>query len=347
MKTTMRVAMWYNNRDVRVEEMPIPKIGPGELLVRIEASGICGSDVMEWYRLHRAPLVLGHEIGGQIVETGKGIKGYREGERVAMAHHVPCNTCHYCQGGHHTACDTLHHTNFDPGGFSEYVRIPALNVEYGGVFKLPEEVSYEEATFVEPLACVLRGQRQARIQSGSSVLIIGSGIAGLLHVLTASKLGAGRVIATDISEYRLDAARRLGADATFHARQYKPELLREVNEGRLADAVIVCTGTLSAINQALASVERGGTVLFFAPTDPGITVPISINELFWRNDITLTTSYAGSPADYQAALDIIHAGTIPVTQMITHHLSLAETGLGFRLVAEAQDSIKVIIFPQR
>lgn len=264
----MRVAMWYNNRDVRLEEMPTPRINPGELLVRVEASGICGSDVMEWYRLDRAPLVLGHEIGGQIVAVGDGVERYKEGERVSAAHHVPCNTCHYCLSGHHTVCDTLRRTNFDPGGFAEYVRLPAINVDRG-VYLLPDEVSFEEATFIEPLACVLRGQRRAHMPPGHSVLVIGSGIAGLLHVQLAGALGAGRIVATDISNYRLEAAQQFGADIALRAEGYSPDRLRQVNQGHLADLVIVCTGATSAITQALQSVERGGTILFFAPTNPG------------------------------------------------------------------------------
>ncbi len=338
--------MWYNNQDVRLEEMPTPQIGPGELLVRVLASGICGSDVMEWYRLDRAPLVLGHEIAGEIVEVGDGVERYKEGERVSAAHHVPCNTCHYCLSGHHTVCDTLRQTNFDPGGFAEYIRLPAINVDRG-VFMLPDEVSYEEATFIEPLACVLRGQRLTHMSPGNSVLVIGSGIAGLLHVQLARTLEAGRVIATDINDYRLEAAQRFGADVAIHAGDDLPARLRQVNDGRLADLVIVCTGATSAITQALQSVERGGTVLLFAPTEPGVAIPISINELFWRNDVTLTTSYAGSPADYMAALELIRAHHICPGEMITHRLSLAETGLGFQLVAGAQNSIKVIIEPQR
>ena len=342
----MRVVMYYNNQDVRVEEIPAPQIGPGELLVRVEACGICGSDVMEWYRRDRVPLVLGHEIGGQIVAVGDGVERYKEGDRISAAHHVPCNTCHYCLSGHHTICNTLRQTNFDPGGFAEYIRMPAINVDRG-VFLLPDEVSYEEATFIEPLACVLRGQRLAHIQPGQSVLVIGSGIAGLLHVQLARALGAGCVVATDIADYRLEAARQFGADAAIHAKEDLPSCLRYVNQGRLADLVIVCTGAVSAITQALQSVERGGTVLFFAPTNPGVTIPISINDLFWRNDITLTTTYAASPADYTAALELIRARSVHIGEMITHRLGLAEAGLGFQLVADAQNSIKVIIEPQK
>ncbi|MDO8567649.1 MAG: zinc-dependent dehydrogenase [Dehalococcoidales bacterium] len=341
----MRVARWYNNRDVRVEEMPRPEIGPGELLVRVEASGICGSDVMEWYRLDRAPLVLGHEIGGQVAAVGEGVKDYKAGDRVTAAHHVPCNTCHYCRSGHETVCDTLRRTNFDPGGLAEYIRLPRINVDRG-VFQLPDEVSYEDATFVEPLACVLRAQRQARLQPCQSVLVMGSGIAGLLHIMLARAIGAGRIIATDISDFRLKAAQNFGAEITIDAKEYSPPRLREVN-GHLADLVIVCTGATSAMTQALESVDRGGTVLFFAPTGPSVTIPLSINDLFWRNDITLTTSYAGSPADYATALELIRARRLPVQEMITHRLSLADTGVGFQLVASAQDSIKVIVQPQK
>jgi len=342
----VRVAVWYNNRDVRLEEVPVPQTGPGEMLLRIAASGICGSDVMEWYRIDRSPLVLGHEIAGEIAEVGEGVTGYRKGQRVAAAHHVPCNTCHYCLSGHHTVCDTLRTTNFDPGGFAEYVRLPTINVDRG-VFALPDEVSYEEATFVEPLACVLRGQRKVNMKPGGSVLVIGSGISGLLHIQVAGALGAGRVIASDISEYRLKAAERLGADAAIPAGDDLPDRFRDANGGRLADTVIVCAGAASAVSQALQAVDRAGTVLFFATTDPDVTVPLSVNKLFWRSDVTLTTSYAASPADYAQALEFIRARRLQVKEMITHRLGLGEAGEGFRLVAEAKDSIKVIIEPQR
>ncbi|MFC1952863.1 zinc-dependent dehydrogenase [Chloroflexota bacterium] len=346
MPDKMRVAMWYNNRDVRLEEMPVPQIGPGELLVRVEACGLCGSDVMEWYRLDRAPLVLGHEIAGQIVEIGEGVTGYQMDDRVTVAHHVPCNTCRYCLGGHHTVCDTLRRTNFEPGGLAEYIRLPSINVDRG-VFLLPDEMPYEKATFIEPLACVLRGLRKAGLRPGNTVLVIGSGIAGLLYVQLASALGAGRVIATDINDFRLEKARSFGAEAVIRAEEDLPDRLRKVNQGYLADLVIVSTGAESALTGALNSVERDGTVLFFAPTGPEVTIPLSINGLFWRNDVTLTTSYAASPADYQTALELISTGNLPVEEMITHRLSLPETGQGFRLVAEAEDSIKIIIEPRK
>lgn len=341
----MRVAVYYRNDDVRLEERPVPRIGAGEILVRIIASGICGSDVLEWYRVRKAPIVLGHEIAGEIVEVGEGVERFKVGDRVFVSHHVPCNACWYCLNGNHTVCETLHTTNFDPGGFSEFVRVPAINVDCG-TFLLPEDVSFEEGAFVEPLACVIRGQRLAGFRAGQTVLIIGSGISGLLHSLLAQATGAGRIIMTDISAYRLDMARRLGANAVIDAGEDVPARVRENNDGRPADQVVVCTGAKSAFKQALRSVDRGGTVLCFATTDPGVELPIPLNE-FWRNGITVMPSYANSPYDAQVAIELLRTGRVRVAEMITHRLGLADTPLGFRLVAEAGDSMKVIIEPQR
>jgi len=337
--------MYYNNKDVRLEEVPIPEIGPGELLVKVMASGICGSDVMEWYRIKKAPLVLGHEIAGEIVEVGKGVKKYKEGDRVFVSHHVPCNTCHYCLNGHYSVCDTLRSTNFYPGGFSEYIRVPQINVDRG-TFLLPEGMSFEEGVFIEPLACVVRGQRLAGLRSGQSVLVIGSGISGLLHIQLAHVIGAGRIVATDINDYRLNAALRFGADGVIHAREDVPARLKGLNDGRLADVVVLCTPAISAIAQAWKSVDRGGTILIFAPTEPGITIPFPLWDL-WQDGVTITNSYAGSPADIVTAIELIRLERIKVDEMITHRLGLSETGLGFQLVANAQDSIKVVIEPHR
>jgi L-iditol 2-dehydrogenase len=330
--------MYYNNRDVRVQEMPKPEIGAGEMLVKVMASGICGSDVLEWYRIKKAPLVLGHEIAGEIVEVGEGVSRYRCGQRVFVSHHIPCNTCRYCLNGHHTACHTLHTTNFFPGGFTEFLRVPALNVDRG-VFVLPAEMSYDE-----PLACVLRGQRNARLKPGQTVAVIGSGISGLLHQLSARAHGAGRIFATDINPYRLEQARSFGADAAFHAKENIPEKIREHNDGRLADLVIVCTGAMPAMMQALDSVDAGGTILFFASTDPGVALPVPLDR-FWRNSVTLLPSYGNSPYDAEVAIDLIRSRRVAVQEMITHRLPLAQIQEGFRLVAQSAESIKVIIHP--
>jgi L-iditol 2-dehydrogenase len=343
-KETMRAAVYYNNKDIRVESMPVPKTADDELLVRIESSGICGSDVMEWYRLKKAPLVLGHEIAGVVAKAGRRIRSFKEGDRVTVSHHVPCNTCRYCLAGRYSLCDTLRSTNFDPGGFCEYVRVPAINVARG-TFIIPDEVSFDEGTFIEPLACVLRGLRAARFKPGSSVLVLGSGIAGLLFIKALAALGAGTIVSTDIDDHRLSAARHSGADAVLKAKDAVPQRLAPLNGGRLFDLVVTCAGAASVVEQAFRSVDRGGTVLLFAPHEPGTTVPLPLSEI-WRDQITIVATYAGPPVDTAQAIEILRAHRIEVNDMITHRLPLAETPRGFRLVTEGKKSIKVIIKPQ-
>ena len=342
----MRAAVYYSNRDLRVQEVSRPQIGPGELLLRVEAAGICGSDVMEWYRRDKVPLVLGHEVAGVIEEVGKGVRQYKKGDRIACSHHVPCGKCAYCKSRHETVCDTLFTTNFDPGGFCAYLRLPKINVDLG-VFPLPASVSFEDATFIEPVACVLRGQRRAGMKKGKSVVVVGCGIAGVLHVHLAKKMGASFILATDIVDFRLEQAKRFGANEALLASAYSPEAVRQLNHGRLADIVIVAAGAASAIRQAVQSVERGGVVLFFAPTQENKEVGFPFNDLFWKKEITLTSSYAATPEECREALRLIAGKTINVSDMITHRLKLDEIGEGFRLVESAGESLKVIIYPQK
>jgi L-iditol 2-dehydrogenase len=342
----MRVAMYYNNRDIRLEELPVPEIGSGELLVKIFASAVCGSDTLEWYRAGKAPLVLGHEISGQVEEVGDRVAGFQKGDRVVATHHVPCFNCHSCRSGNETACDTLlSNTHFDPGGFCEYVRLPSLNVERG-TWRLPDEVDYESATFVEPLGCVLRGQRRIDMQPGANVLILGSGIAGLLHVKLAALSGAGMIVVTDLSPERLELAKRSGADYVIPAESDVAAEFKRLNNGHGADVVIVCAAAEVACRQALAAVGRGGVILLFAPTPAGVEIPLSINDIFWRRDVTITTTYAATPADCVQALDLIRWQRIRVSDMVSHRFGLADTAEGFRLVAEGSKSLKVIINPQ-
>lgn len=339
----MKVGMYYRNDDVRLEEMPTPKIGVGEMLVKMVACGICGSDVMEWYRIKKAPRVLGHEVTGVVVEIGEGVKGYNVGDRVFVTHHVPCDECRYCVRGYHSVCDTLRSTNFDPGGFAEYIRVPSINVKKG-VYLLPDEVSFEDGTFIEPLGCVVRGQRVGGVAKGDTVLVIGSGISGLLHIQLARAKGAERIIATDINEHRLNAARAFGADVVIDAREDVPKEVCNANNGRLADRVIICTAAISAIEQGLSSVDRGGWILFFAPTEPGIKIPINLFEL-WNKLVTMTSTYAAVRRDNLEAMELIRSRKIAVKKMITHILPLREIKKGFNLVARGGEAIKVIITP--
>ena len=337
----MKAAVYYNNHDVRIQEVPKPKPGAGELLMRVEASGVCGSDVMEWYRAPKAPLVLGHEVAGVVVETGDGVTAFREGDRIATTHHVPCMECRYCLAGGHPYCDTLRTTHFDPGGFAEFVRLPAVNV-LRGTLRVPEHVGFDEASFVEPLACCVRAMRVAGFRSGQTVAVLGAGISGALHVLLARGLGAGLVVATDVHPWRIGNAVRLGADAAIDARDDVPARLREINGGRGADLVMVTTAALPAISQALKCADRGGTVCLFAPAEPGTTFPLPLWDV-WRDGITIVHTYAGPPADMKTAMDLIASRRVDVARTITHRLPLDQAQRGFELVVQAGESLKVVL----
>jgi len=341
----MLLAVYYNNHDVRVEEVPKPTIGSDEFLLKVMASGICGTDVVEWYRLPKAPRVLGHEATGIIEEVGENVTKYKVGDRVFVSHHVPCNDCCYCQKDSHTACETLHTTNYYPGGFSQYIRVPKINVETG-VYKLPDTMSYEEGTFIEPLACAVRGQRLADINKCDTVLVIGSGMAGILHIQLSKMKGAKKVFAADINPDRLRLAEKFGADHVIDAKEDLLQQLKELNQGRVVDKVIVCTGATQAALTALDCVDRGGTILFFAVPDPTVKIPIPITD-FWRNETTIRTSYGAAPRDLEEALKILTQKQVNVEDMITHRLDIREAAEGFRLVAEAGKSLKVILEPNR
>ena len=325
----MKTAVYYNNNDIRIEDRPKPEIKDGELLVKVRASGICGTDLMEWYRIKKAPRVLGHEMAGEIV--GSKSDKFEIGQRVFVSHHVPCNQCKYCLSGNHTACETLHKGNYDPGGFSEFVRVPEINVEKG-TYVLPENVSYDEGTMIEPLACVVRAQRIIGISEGQTVLVMGSGVSGLLNIQLA-KLKEARVIATDINEYRLKMAKDFGADEVYNANE---EL--DIK----ADRIIMCTGAMPAFEAAFRYIDRKGIIMLFAIPNKNISIPV---EDFWRNELALVSSYGAAPVDLGEALELIKDGKINVKDMITDRVRLEDIQRGFKIAGEARDSLKVIVVP--
>jgi L-iditol 2-dehydrogenase len=341
----MRAAVYYANDDVRIEDRPVPEIGADEFLFRVEACGVCGSDVMEWYRVKKGPRVLGHEAAGVVEQVGEQLTRFKPGDRVFVNHHVPCGTCVYCRRDQETVCRTLRSTNFDPGGFAEKVRVPAINAEKGA-FRLPDSMSFDQATFIEPVACALRGQRVAGFKPGMSVAVLGSGLAGLLHVALARARGAGKIFATDISDWRLDRAREFGADEVFDGREDVPELIRAANGDRGADLVIVCTAAIPVLKQALRVADAGGTVLLYGVAEPGKLMQLDVGT-FWASSVKLVSTYANSPADAEEAIGAISDGQVPIGKMITHKLPLAETGEAFRLTASAAESLKVIVEPNK
>jgi L-iditol 2-dehydrogenase len=324
----MKVAVYYSNSDIRIKDMEMPKISEGEILVKVMATGICGTDIMEWYRMKRAPCVLGHEIGAEVVESKS--ERFKVGDRVFVCHHVPCDECKHCLEGNHTACQTLHSGNYDPGGFSEFVRIPKLNVEKGTF--LLKELSYEEGTMIEPFACCIRSQRVIDVKSQDTVLILGSGVSGLLNIQLA-KVNGAKVVATDIKEYRLNKAKEYGADEVIDARE---DFCVE------ASRIIVCTGATEAVEQAFQCIERKGIILFFGIPSEDISIPISD---FWRNELTVTSSYGAAPADLEDAINLMKNGQMDVKDMITHRLPLDDIQKAFKIASDADESLKVVLLP--
>lgn len=335
----MKAAYWYNNKDIRIEEVPTPVPGPREILVKVISCGICGSDIVEWYRLPRAPLIQGHEIGAEVVTVGNSVKKYKTGDRVFIPPKLSCGKCFYCRNGHHPQCAEIKERL--PGGFAEYILVPEIFVE-NGIYLLPEHISYDQSTFIEPLACVIRAQRLSGIKKESSVLVIGCGMSGLLHVQLARARGC-KVIAADINKKKLESAVKLGAEVTIDAAANIPEQLA-AKSGKKADIVFLCASADPAVEQAWSSVDKGGVIILFAVTGPDKKVAVPVND-FWMKEITIRTSYYCGHPDIKEAINLIESGNITVDDLVTHRLPLTDIAKGFQLVADGRESIKVIIKP--
>lgn len=336
--------MYYSNSDVRVEEKPVPEIGDKDVLIKVMASGICGTDIMEWYRIRKAPMVQGHEIAGIVEKVGKDITNYKPGDRVFATHHVPCDSCRECYRGNGTLCESFQKVNnFTYGGFAEYVRVSGRSVETG-MFKLPDSISYEQATFIEPLGTVIEGTK-GKYREGDTVLVLGSGIAGLLNIKFARKNPVSRIIATDFNEKRLESAKEFGADEAVNAKEYTPDVLRQLNEGRLADLIVICASSRKATEQAHQSMDPDAQVIHFATPPEGEKVELDFFSL-WRSGFRETVTYGATPRACYAAFELIKNNIIQVDNMITHRLSLDQILEGFR-VASSGEGLKVIIEPHK
>ena len=428
----MKVAKLYSFNDIRIEDIPVPEIGSGDALIKTKASGICSGDVMPWYIEKKAPLVLGHEPAGEIVELGSSLvrhpSSFSVGDRVFTHHHAPCLACRNCRRGDHVQCETWKTTKIVPGGISEYILIPEINLK-NDTLKLPDNVSFEDGTLIEPTACVLKGLKRAglrfknsspldtphpnplpqgeREQSGSSfpqgeryitppfparrtagglplykgrskegllspsldgnppphfpsldgrgagegdislsestVLVIGLGVMGQLNILIAKRFGASTVIGADKVPYRLKKAKGLGADKVIDvSKENLVDSIRKITNNDMADLVVVGPNSVEAMLKGISAVGAGGTILFFTPAKPGEKLTIDPNHLYF-NDINIITSYSCGPSDTAEALKLIEEGVVRAEKLVTHRFPIEKTPEAFRLVAEAKDSLKVVI----
>jgi len=338
----MKVAKLYSFHDIRIEDVPVPRIGPRDALLKTKACGICSGDVMPWYIEQKAPLVLGHEPAGEIVEVGKEVISFKAGDRVFTHHHAPCFTCRACRRGDYVQCETWKNTKIEPGGISEYILIPEINLE-NDTLNLPDNLSFEDGTFIEPAACVVKALKRAKIRHGDTVLVIGLGVMGQLHVLLSRKYGAEKIIGADMVPFRLNKAKKFGADEVIDVS--KDDLINTLNdltEGNMADLVIVGPNSAEAMRQGLSAAGAGGKIVLFTPAKPGEQLTINPNDLYFK-DINIFTSYSCGPTDTADALDIIAEGTVQAEELITHRFPIEEAAEAFRLTAEAKDSLKAVI----
>ncbi|HEV3154045.1 MAG TPA: alcohol dehydrogenase catalytic domain-containing protein [Candidatus Baltobacteraceae bacterium] len=329
MTEKMRAAVLYDVEDIRIEQRSIPNPGPGELLVQTRASGICTGDVMAWYVRRKAPLVLGHEPAGVVVATGEGVAEFSPGDRVFVHHHAPCFDCRACARGDYVQCATWRKTSIDPGGLAEFFRVPAANVR--DTLRLPNEMSFVDASLIEPLACVVKSLRRSGVREGDSLHIIGLGVMGLMHALVALARGA-RVSGSDFLEERRTRAAQLGVEAVH------PD-----SGSTGADVVICGPGSPEALRNAIAAAAPGGTVVMFTPLEPGIPFTFDPNDLYFR-DVKLVPSYSCGPPDTRDALDLIARGVVTADRLGATLYPLEEAPQAYAALRSAQVIKPIVTF---
>jgi L-iditol 2-dehydrogenase len=327
---------------VAVVEMPVPAIGPGEALVRPRVSGICGSDLLDWYARRKAGTVLGHELAAEVLAVGEGVTGFAPGDRVVPHHHAPCFACRECEAGQYVHCAGWRSSHLDPGGMAEAVRIPAENLSRD-TQKIPVGVSDDQACFTEPLATVLKAFRRGRFAAGRSFFCVGLGTSGQLAIRVARASGAIGIGAADRVRSRLALAEASGAEGVVDVASEPLALgARRLSQGRGFDFVFVCPGKSEVIREALQAVAPGGTLLVFTMAPPGEVWPVDLYELYFR-EISVVPSYSCGPDDTRDALSAIASRRIAVADLVSHRFGIAQAVEAFARAREAEGSMKVVI----
>ena len=338
----MKAAVYYSLDNVLIEDMPIPKISSREILVKMKACGICGSDLMEWYQKTRSPMVPGHEPTGIVEKIGRKVGEVEVGDRVFVHHHVACLTCYYCRHGDYTLCEQFTKSHLEPGGFTEYFRVPEENLKTD-TLKFPNEISFEEATLIELLGCCIRAVNKCEFQLSDSAVVVGAGSAGIMVTMLLQMFGATQIIVTDFVNYRLEAAKRLGADTVVN-----PEtgglldVVKRETDGRGADLVFVTAPNINGYLAGLELCRKGGTLCIFAPTQPEDFMRLNLNKLLF-SEISLVPSYSTSHVETSIAIKLIQAKKIDVKRMITHRFPLSKTAEALQIASKHKECIKVVV----
>ncbi len=336
----MKAVVVHSFEDIRVEDRPVPAIGPGEILVQTGVCGVCSGDVMSWYIGRKAPLVLGHEPAGTVVLVGEGVKEFKPGDRVFVHHHAPCFECDFCRRGSYSMCETWKSSRIDPGGMAEFFRVPATNM--ADTLLLPPEMSLEAGSLIEPVACGVKAVRRAGVQTGDKVLVIGLGVMGQILVKLAKLAGAKEVIGSDFVPERRRKALDNGASRVIDPG--KENLLEAVKgeDGRKADVVIVGPPSIAAIEQGLACTGKGATLLMFTPAPPEEILQLQPHDLYF-NEVSIVPSYSCGPNDTREALDLFRQGLLRAEELITHRFAMDQGPEAFRAMARGGGVIKAVV----
>lgn len=338
----MKAVRIETDGSVSVVEMAVPAIGPGEALMRTGVAGICGSDLLDWYVAKKAGQILGHEVAGEIAAVGEGVTAFAAGDRIAPHHHAPCLACEECRAGRYVHCAAWRSSRLDPGGMAEFVRIPAGNLARD-TRKIPEAMSFEEASFIEPLATVVKAFRRGQFRAGQSLLVVGLGTAGQLALLLGRALGTSWIVGADRVASRLARAKESGADEAFDVdRETIAGGAGRLSGGRGFDFVFACPGKSAVVREAADAAAPGGTLLLFTMTPPGEEIALPGHDLYFR-EVSLVPSYSCGPDDTREALALLASRRVAVADLVTHRFPVGQAREAFDRARDPNGTVKVVI----
>jgi len=340
----MKTASVKESSIISVDDVEIPHLRSGDILVQMEACGICGSDLEKVFGHYgQSSMRLGHEPAGMVLDVGSGVTEFKKGDRVFTHHHVPCYDCHLCSHGNETMCPKYYETNLSPCGLSENYVVPAWNVSHGGVLKISDKTSFEEAAMIEPLACCVRAWTKFQYKKGDSAAVFGVGPTGMMHVMLAHAKNFSKIFCFDVNDFRLDFAKKFNITESIHSMDEKrKQKILDNTDGRGVDVAIVATSSLKALEDAIEMVRKGGSVMMFGVPSKGAIINLDMS-IVYSKEITLVTSYAASDKDTDEALNLIESSQIDVKQLITHTYSINDSQKAFDHAHTGENAMKIII----
>ena len=342
---SMKAAVVKSNSNIEIKNIENQSVGPGDILVKMRACGICGSDVEKVFGKYGQPSMrLGHEPAGIITQVGQEVSNFVIGDRVFTHHHVACysDDCHECSHSNETMCKKYYESNLEPCGLADEYIVPEWNVKHGGVIKIPDSMSFEEAAMIEPLACCIRAWNKFTYKNNDSVAILGIGPTGIMHALLAKLYGFEKIFCLDLNEFRLDFAKKFETTTINSGNTNALEQIKSETANQGVDVVIVATSSLNALKDAVSFVRKGGTIVMFGVPSKGANIELDMSEIYSKG-LTIVNSYAASDFDTKEAVEKISNKQINVSQLITHKYNLEECQQAFVHAKSGDNAMKIII----